>query len=134
MPHVLGVQVGQPMVVRNSDPEIHNVHFAPDNSPARNLTLANAGQSTTVSVDTSEASPVGVDCANHSWMTAYLGVFPHPFFATTGPDGRFEIGRVPPLAPTRCGLGTSGWGRSSRRSSCRRRGTVAADLTFARAG
>jgi hypothetical protein len=29
-------------------------------------------------------------------MRAYIGVLPHPFFATTGDDGRFTIPRLPP--------------------------------------
>ena len=133
VPHVLGVQVGQPIVVKNSDPEIHNVHFAPRNSPARNLSLANAGQSTTVSVDVSEASPVGVDCANHAWMSAYLGVFPHPFFATTDRNGRFEIGRVP--AGTYTLRAWHEWlGTQKAQVIVPASGTVDADFTFARAG
>jgi hypothetical protein len=29
-------------------------------------------------------------------MRAYAGVLPHPFFAVTGPEGKFEIKGVPP--------------------------------------
>ena len=29
MPHVLGVQVGQPVIILNSDPTLHNVHAVP---------------------------------------------------------------------------------------------------------
>ena len=37
-----------------------------------------------------------VGCDVHPWMTAYVGVFDHPFFAVTGDGGRFEIQSVPP--------------------------------------
>jgi UDP-N-acetylmuramoylalanine-D-glutamate ligase len=30
-------------------------------------------------------------CDVHPWMTAYIGVFTHPFFAATGTDGKFTI-------------------------------------------
>ena len=42
-----------------------------------------------------EARPMEVQCDIHSWMKAYLMVFDHPFFATTGTDGSFEIKGVP---------------------------------------
>ncbi len=32
----------------------------------------------------------------HPWMTAYIGVVPHPFFAVTGSDGRYTLADVPP--------------------------------------
>lgn len=34
-------------------------------------------------------------CSVHPWMTAYAGVLDHPFYAVTGPDGRFEIKNLP---------------------------------------
>jgi hypothetical protein len=38
---------------------------------------------------------VTVACDVHPWMRAYLGVVPHPFFAVTGPDGRYELRGLP---------------------------------------
>ena len=38
-------------------------------------------------------------CDVHGWMNAYANVVPHPFFAVTGDDGRFEIKGCRP-APT----------------------------------
>lgn len=32
---------------------------------------------------------------DHSWPTAYLAVFDHPYFAVTAPNGTFTIDRVP---------------------------------------
>ena len=34
-------------------------------------------------------------CDIHRWMTAYIGVVGHPYFAVSGSDGTFEIGNVP---------------------------------------
>jgi plastocyanin len=94
-PHVLAVMVGQPIVVRNSDRFLHNVHALPVYNPAFNL-----GQPT---VDPGRA--VGpmmlaerfrVKCDVHPWMGAYINVFDHPYFAVTGADGTFAIpGTVP---------------------------------------
>jgi hypothetical protein len=38
---------------------------------------------------------VRVKCDVHPWMTAYIAVFDHPFFAVTGEDGRFQIDHLP---------------------------------------
>src|ERR1041385_8695627 len=32
-----------------------------------------------------------VKCDVHPWMSAYIGVFEHPFFAVTKPDGTYTI-------------------------------------------
>ena len=34
-------------------------------------------------------------CDVHPWMSAFLGVVDHPFFATTGDDGAFRF-ELPP--------------------------------------
>ena len=39
---------------------------------------------------------ISVECNIHSWMDAYIGAVPHPYFAVTGNDGTFEIHNVPP--------------------------------------
>ena len=38
---------------------------------------------------------IPVRCDVHKWMSAYLGVVDHPFFAVTAPDGRFELTGLP---------------------------------------
>jgi hypothetical protein len=40
--------------------------------------------------------PVKIKCEVHPWMSAYVGVFDHPFFAVTADDGNFEIKDLPP--------------------------------------
>ena len=32
-----------------------------------------------------------VKCDVHPWMSAYIGVFTHPFFSVTSADGKFTI-------------------------------------------
>ena len=34
-------------------------------------------------------------CDVHRWMTAYVGVMTHPYFAVTDAKGTFTIGHVP---------------------------------------
>ena len=38
---------------------------------------------------------VKMKCDVHPWMSAYIGVLTHPFFAVTGEDGSFEIKDLP---------------------------------------
>jgi plastocyanin len=95
VPHVFGVQVGQPVQIANSDPTLHNVNSAPrQNRPF------NFGQvpKTPAVTRTFDASEIGVPfrCDVHSWMNAFAGVVPHPFFAVTSADGTFEIKGLPP--------------------------------------
>ena len=37
-----------------------------------------------------------IKCDVHPWMSAYLGVFTHPFFSVTGTDGKFTISGLDP--------------------------------------
>jgi hypothetical protein len=37
-----------------------------------------------------------VECNQHPWMRMYVNVSRSPFYAVTGPDGRYEIKGLPP--------------------------------------
>ncbi|HUE85755.1 MAG TPA: hypothetical protein VMO26_06720 [Vicinamibacterales bacterium] len=94
IPHVFGVQVGQPVLIANSDATLHNVNANPKENRAFNF-----GQvPRTPAVTRVFANPeIGVPfrCDVHPWMNAYAGVVPHPFFAVTKEDGTFEIKGLP---------------------------------------
>jgi plastocyanin len=89
-PHVVALRVGQELHVMNSDDTTHNVH-----SPTRNVNQPSGSKAQVV---TYERSTIGDSyvCDIHPWMSAYVCAIDHPFFALTGPDGRFEL---PELAP-----------------------------------
>ena len=36
-----------------------------------------------------------ITCDVHKWMTAFVGVVNHPYFATSGPAGTYVIDNVP---------------------------------------
>jgi hypothetical protein len=40
--------------------------------------------------------PVHLKCDVHSWMSAWVFVATHPYYAVTKEDGSFSIGDVPP--------------------------------------
>ncbi len=98
-PRVVGLQVGQTLVVKNSDPALHNVHALPKLSRSFNLAMTQ-GASDIRRGFTEPEVMVPIRCDVHPWMRAYAGVLPHPAFAVTGPDGRFEIKGLPPGAYT----------------------------------
>lgn len=95
VPRVQGVQVRQPFLVTNGDPMRHNVRFAPERNDRQNLIFPTGGTQETVTFQRPEDEPFVVKCDIHPWMTAYVRVFGHPFFATTDAAGSFEIDRVP---------------------------------------
>jgi plastocyanin len=91
-PHVLGIQVGQDLYVKNSDKTLHNVHtLSKDNSPFNIAQIPNG--SATKKFDKVETFKV--KCDVHPWMNAYIGVFSHPFYAVTGDDGTFSLKKLP---------------------------------------
>jgi hypothetical protein len=94
-PRILGAQTDQPLQMLNSDPFAHNVHGFPKNSSAWNFSLGVKGASRTTSVDKPEAM-IEIKCDIHPWMRAYLGVFDHPYFSLSAPDGRFTLKDLPP--------------------------------------
>ena len=95
LPHVLGAQVGQTVEVLNSDPTLHNVHAVPTTNSEFNIGQPLPGMKHTHVFSASEVM-VPFKCDVHPWMTAYIGVLDHPFFAVTGADGTFELQGLPP--------------------------------------
>jgi hypothetical protein len=95
VPHVFGVQVGQTVKVANSDAALHNVHSTPKTNREFNFSQpANVPPVDRVFPQAEIGLPL--KCDVHGWMNAYANVVPHPFFAVTGPDGKFEIKGLPP--------------------------------------
>jgi hypothetical protein len=99
-PHVQAGIAGSRLEAINRDPIMHNVRlFLQMGSRGRsmlNLALpANAGP-----VDASRGVVVpgiiNVQCDAHEWMTGYIVLFDHPYYAVTDHEGDFMISNVPP--------------------------------------
>jgi len=89
-PHVLAIMTGQEFKVKNDDSFLHNVHSLATTNPPFNFGQPNKDEGK--SVDPMKAAEYfRVKCDVHPWMNAYIGVFEHPFFAVTKPDGTFAI-------------------------------------------
>jgi len=95
-PRVVGVQVGQTLEVKNDDPLLHNVHgMSGIKENGFNVGQPLAGIKSDFKLK-EEERPVRLKCDVHSWMTAWIGVVSHPYFAVSNPMGTFEIANVPP--------------------------------------
>jgi plastocyanin len=90
VPHAMGIMVGQPYRILNSDGVLHNVHTLPKINPSFNQAMpANRKEATT---SFAKPEPIfQIKCDVHPWMSAYIGVFTHPFFSVTSTDGKFTI-------------------------------------------
>jgi hypothetical protein len=89
VPHVLGVQVGQVLEVVNSDLTLHWVR-----NKQINFALAIPGLRFAHTFTSQEVMMDITDQA-HPWMSAYVGIVNHPFFAVSDKSGRFEIRGLP---------------------------------------
>lgn len=128
-PHVLGIQVGQPLQVVTVDPTTHNIHIsATKGNRDWNVTQ----QPGTTSVNTKFSQPaitVPVHCNIHPWMEAFIGVVTNPYFAVSGDDGSFAIKNVPPGDYT-LSVWTATFGTQERAVTVRAGESATADFTF----
>jgi plastocyanin len=94
VPQILAVQTGQKVVVKNSDPCVHNVHTKPAANAEANQVQMPGGADLTFTFDKPEPF-LKFQCDVHPWMFAWVTVFDHPYFAVSGADGKFTIKNVP---------------------------------------
>ncbi len=94
-PRVIGTRVGQPIELMNDDATMHNVHAMPTINQEFNQSLIMQG-SRMLETFTAPEVMVKFKCNVHGWMTGWVGVVAHPFFAVTAADGSFSFKGVPP--------------------------------------
>lgn len=95
VPHVQGIMVGQTYHILNSDGVLHNIHALPKINAQFNKPMPPTMKDTSTKFDKAE-DVFTIKCDVHPWMQAYMGVFSHPFFATTKADGKFTISGLDP--------------------------------------
>jgi plastocyanin len=93
-PRVLGMQVGQTLQIKNSDALLHNVHSLSTRGNAFSVSQRQAGMIYTVQLKNPDVI-MRIKCDVHAWMTAYIGVEAHPYFAISDEQGAFRIAGVP---------------------------------------
>ncbi len=128
VPRVAAAQVHQPLRFTNEDITNHNVHGFLPSGGQFNFTLQGKGEQTR-KIRAPER-PIRLKCDIHPWMIGWVGVFAHPFFQVTGPDGAFELKGLPPGE-----YEVEAWheklGTKSGRAKVEPKGEAALDFTFA---
>jgi plastocyanin len=98
-PHVLAVTVGTTVSLLNNDAVLHNVHAVSEGgaTPSTVFNVAMPFKGEKLPTVMRRPGTLRLRCdAGHTWMSAYIHVFEHPFFAVTDDKGRFTIKDVPP--------------------------------------
>lgn len=108
-PHVVVVQVGQPLKVLNPDGTMHNVNGTPKVNAPFNFGMPKDVKEKTFTFDKPEPL-FPVACSVHPWMRAYCTVVSNPYYSVTSADGKFTI-RISRRETTKCAPRTSAWAR-----------------------
>jgi plastocyanin len=93
-PHVVGLMVGQPLKIENSDETLHNIHALAKVNDQFNIAMPKYVKQKEHTFTQQEVM-IPVKCDVHSWMSSYIGVVSTPYFAVTGDDGTFDISKLP---------------------------------------
>lgn len=94
-PHIVGIQVNQPLQIINSDPVTHNIHPMAEINRAWNHSQG-PGDAPLNRKFVKPEVMIPVKCNIHGWMHAYIGVLEHPYFSVSKEDGTFTIENLPP--------------------------------------
>jgi hypothetical protein len=96
VPYVFALQTNQKLLVKNSDPVLHNIHTTPTapGNKEENKPQVAGGPDLTFSFPSPEMF-LRFKCDVHTWMFSYACVVDHPYFAVTGKDGAYTIKGVP---------------------------------------
>lgn len=127
-PHVVGAQVGQKIVILNSDPTLHNVRTVAEANPPFNEMMQTKDMRLTKTFDKAEVM-VRAKCDVHPWMSAFVGVVPHSFYAVSNEAGEITLQNVPEGE-----VEVEAWhevfGRRSEKLMVKPRGTANLAITF----
>ena len=93
-PHIIAIQTGQDLIVKNSDGILHNINTQPSVNQGFNVSQPVAMETT--KTFTSPEVMIPVKCDVHGWMEAFIGVQDHPYMAVSGADGTFTLENLPP--------------------------------------
>jgi plastocyanin len=87
-------RVGDTLVVKNSAAIVHNFFWSSTNNGECNANIPAGGKHLFDKPLVAEG-PIQYKCTIHGWMTGYVRIFDHPYYAVTDEDGNFEIKNAP---------------------------------------
>ena len=95
-------RVGDTLVVKNPAPVPHNFFWSSSNNGTFNIVVPKMDQWVMQDPDAkeprklvAESGPIQYKCTIHGWMTGYVRIFEHPYYAVTDENGHFEIKNAP---------------------------------------
>jgi plastocyanin len=91
-PHVLVAPPGE-VEFTNGDGVVHAIHAAGAKSPSMTVTAPQAGKAAKATF--AQPDIVRLTCDVHGWMTGYVVVQEHPYYALTDERGAFKLADVP---------------------------------------
>jgi hypothetical protein len=94
VPVVSAARAGGQVVIRNSDPLIHNVRADLGERQLFNIGMPLEGMTSKKPLPPAP-SIVDLRCDIHTWMHAWVKTFDHPYFTVSAADGRFRLQQVP---------------------------------------
>ena len=128
VPHVDIVPAGQEIDIINSDGILHNIHTFPKNNPPFNKAQPKFKKVMAAKFDKPDV--VQIKCDVHSWMSGWIVVAGHAYYALTDAGGNFKIADVPAGTYT-----LEYWheklGKQSKSVTVPATGSVTADLEYA---
>jgi hypothetical protein len=98
LPYISAALVNQTIIIKNSDPILHNVHPTPTvgGNPESNRAQLPKGPDLRFAFPKPEMF-IRFKCDVHPWMFSYVSILPHPFFVVTDASGEFQFPQ--PLPP-----------------------------------
>ncbi len=94
IPHVVIVPAGETLNILNSDGILHNIHTR--GSVNRPINKAQPGILKRVKAKFKYPEMISVKCDAHKWMSAWIVVAGHAYYALTNEDGSYRLDNVPP--------------------------------------
>ena len=92
-PRILGLMPEQEIMIKNSDPTLHNVNAAQGATTLFNTAQPKGAPDLKKSFE--EPGVYKFKCDVHSWMRAFAVTVDNPFHGVTGDDGTVSIAKVP---------------------------------------
>ncbi|HYF00345.1 MAG TPA: carboxypeptidase-like regulatory domain-containing protein [Planctomycetota bacterium] len=130
-PRMLGMMVGQPLVITNTEEAWHAIHALPQAKGNKefNTRLDRKGMTIQASFAVPEVAVRVFGDDLHGWEQGWIAVLPHPFYCVTDERGTYEIKGLPPGKYT-----IEAWQEncepSAREMEVKSNGTSAVDLTL----
>jgi plastocyanin len=94
IPHVIAFPAGSTIKIENSDGILHSIHT--ESTINTVVDMAQPGFKKTITVTIEKPEVIKVTCDAHNWMEGWWYAAANPYYAVTGPDGKYTIKNVPP--------------------------------------